>query len=303
MSAIRIENLSKSFGFFKTIHAVKNLSLEIEAGQVYGLLGRNGAGKTTTIRMLLDLVRPDEGNVYIYGKHVRREHDVLRRIGAQVEGANFYNFLTGRRNLEVLALVTNMENPQKRIDELLALMGMTERSKRYVKGYSTGMKQRLGLVATLLHDPDLIILDEPTNGLDPQGIQEIRYFIRELVDKYGKTVLLSSHLLGEVEQICDRVAIIDKGELVREGRVSDLLSDQVKISVEAEPLDKAMQILSQHWTCHKNARALIVDAGREDAPQIVAQLVEHQVKVFEVQRHRQSLEEFFLSVTGVQDVS
>lgn len=303
MSAIRIENLSKSFGFFKTIHAVKNLSLEIEAGQVYGLLGRNGAGKTTTIRMLLDLVRPDEGNVYIYGKHVRREHDVLRRIGAQVEGANFYNFLTGRRNLEVLALVTNMENPQKRIDELLALMGMTERSKRYVKGYSTGMKQRLGLVATLLHDPDLIILDEPTNGLDPQGIQEIRYFIRELVDKYGKTVLLSSHLLGEVEQICDRVAIIDKGELVREGRVSDLLSDQVKISVEAEPFDQALQILSQHWTCHKNARALIVDAGREDAPQIVAQLVEHQVKVFEVQRHRQSLEEFFLSVTGVQDVS
>ncbi len=299
MNAITLENLSKSFGFLrrKRVQAVKNLTLEIESGQVYGLLGRNGAGKTTTIRMMLDLVRPDTGSVHIYGKHVRHQHEVLQRVGAQVEGANFYNFLTGRRNLEVLALVTNMDNPQARIDELLAQMGMTERARRLVRGYSTGMKQRLGLAAALLHDPDLIILDEPTNGLDPQGIQEIRYFIRDLVDKQGKTVLLSSHLLGEVEQICDRVAIINQGELIREGKVSELLSEQIKLHVEAAPLDQAHALLSPHWTCHLNTSALIVDAGRDDAPHVIAKLVENQIKVYEVMRHRQSLEEYFLSVT------
>src|SRR5690606_7456231 len=149
----------------------------------------------------LDLIRPNQGDVFLFGKHVRRERSVLSRVGALVEGAAFYNFLTGWRNLEVLALTANLDISRAEIDRMLADLEMLERSKRPVRGYSTGMKQRLGLAAALLGNPDLVILDEPTNGLDPQGIQEVRRFIRELADKHGKTVFLSSHLLNEVEQV------------------------------------------------------------------------------------------------------
>ena len=246
--AIRIHNLSKTFGRRrKRIEAVKHVTLEIPVGQVYGFLGPNGAGKTTTIRMLLDLIKPTEGEVTIFGKHVRHEHGVLRRVGAIVEGAAFYNFLTGRRNLEVLARTANEFDP-RRIDALLEQVGLAHRAHQRVKGYSTGMKQRLGLAAALLSDPDLLILDEPTNGLDPEGMHEIRQFIRSLADDHGKTVFLSSHLLGEVEQVCDRVAIINLGEIVREGVVAELLEGKSRLRVEASPLDRAAAVLSEHWT-------------------------------------------------------
>jgi len=295
--AIRLENLSKSFGLRRSIHAVKNLNLEVKAGQVYGFLGPNGAGKTTTIRMLIDLIRPRSGQVYIFGKSVRREREVLQRVGAQVEGAMFYNFLTGRRNLEVLALTANLDIPGQEIDRLLAQVGMLDRSRRAVGGYSTGMKQRLGLAATLLSNPDLIILDEPTNGLDPQGIQEMRLFIRDLVDQQGKTVFLSSHLLSEVEQVCDRVAIINQGEIIREGTVHDLVSENLRLRVQAEPLDKAAEIIREHWSVTAINGHLQIDASREDAPQIVQKLVGQGIKVYEITSQRQSLEEYFLSVT------
>ncbi|MBN1201824.1 MAG: ABC transporter ATP-binding protein [Anaerolineae bacterium] len=295
--AIHIENLSKTFGRFrKRIHAVKNLNLDIHAGQVYGFLGPNGAGKTTTICMLLDLVLPTQGDVYIYGKHVRREHDVLRRVGAIVEHAAFYNFLPARKNLEVLARTGNHYDPD-RITALLAQVGLTDRARQRVKGYSTGMKQRLGLAAALLHDPDLLILDEPTNGLDPAGMHEIREFIRDLVDNHGKTVFLSSHLLGEVEQICDRVAIISLGQIVREGAVADLLAGKAQLRVEASPLDKAAAVLREHWTLSTgNSQWMMVNAPREDVPHVVRKLVEHDINVYEVSSQRQTLEQYFLSV-------
>ena len=298
--AIRIENLGKTFGLHslrkkRRIQAVKNLNLEIHAGQVYGFLGPNGAGKTTTIRMLLDLILPTEGNAYIYGQHVRRQHGVLRRVGAIVEGASFYNFLSGRRNLEVLARTANQYDPA-RIDALLEQVGLTERAHQRVKGYSTGMKQRLGLAAALLTDPDLLILDEPTNGLDPSGMHEVRQFIRELVDEQGKTVFLSSHLLNEVEMVCDRVAIINMGEIVREGAVRELLAGKASLHVEALPLDKAAAVLRDNWTVSTNGQRLSVEAAREDVPQVVRRLVEHGVNVFEVTHQRQTLEEYFLAV-------
>ena len=298
--AIQIDHLSKSFGWraSKRVQAVKNLALEIKAGQVYGFLGPNGAGKTTTIRMILDLVRPNSGDVYLFGKHVRREREILSRVGSLVEGALFYNFLTGRRNLEVMALTSNLEVSTQEIDRLLAQVELTERSRRKVKGYSTGMKQRLGLAAALLGNPDLIILDEPTNGLDPHGIQEVRRFIRDLADKEGKTVFLSSHMLNEVEQVCDRVAIINKGELIREGRVSELLESQTLTRVEAEPLEKATAILSEHWTVSPDGKnGVIIDATRRDVPQVVEKLVENEIKIYQVTTQHQSLEEYFLSVT------
>lgn len=299
--AIRMVNLSKTFGRRKSrrIQAVKSIDLEIATGQVYGFLGPNGAGKSTTIRMLLDLILPSGGNAYIYGKHVRREHGVLRRVGAIVEGAAFYNFLTARRNLEVLARTGNRYDPA-RIDALLEQVGLAERANQRVKGYSTGMKQRLGLAAALLHDPDLLILDEPTNGLDPGGMHEIREFIRRQADEFGKTVFLSSHLLGEVEQVCDRVAIINMGEIVREGVVADLLAGKAHLRVEAAPLDKAAAILGEHWTVSANTQWLTVQASREDTPHVVRRLVEHGVDVFQVSLQRQSLEEYFLAVVQEQ---
>jgi len=296
-AAIRVENLTKVFGRLgrRRIVAVQNLNLEIQAGQVYGFLGPNGAGKTTTIRMLLDLILPTTGSAYIYGQHVRRNHEVLRRVGAIVEGASFYNFLSGRKNLEVLARTGGHYDPE-RIGKLLRQVGLLERANQRVKGYSTGMKQRLGLAAALLGDPDLLILDEPTNGLDPGGMHEVRLFIRELVDQQGKTVFLSSHLLGEVEQICDRVAIINRGQIVREGAVSDLLAGKSTLRVEAAPLDKAAAVLKDHWTVAMNGQWLTVNATHEDVPQVVRRLVENDVSVYEIASQRQTLEEYFLAV-------
>lgn len=295
-SAIRVESLSKTFGRGKKrVQAVKNLNLEVKAGQVYGFLGPNGAGKTTTIRMLLDLILPTHGSAYIYGQPVRRHHEVLRRVGAIVEGASFYNFLTGRRNLEVLSRTADHYDPV-RINALLEQVGLAGRANQRVKGYSTGMKQRLGLAAALLGDPDLLILDEPTNGLDPSGMHEIRGFIRDLVEKQGKTVFLSSHLLGEVEQVCDRVAIINMGEIIREGAVQDLLEGKSQLRIEAAPLDKAAAVLGEHWTVSANGQWLAVGASHEDTPHVIRRLVENGIDIYEVSSQRQTLEDYFLAV-------
>jgi ABC-2 type transport system ATP-binding protein len=302
--AIRIENLHKHFGRRpgKRVHAVKNLNLEVPSGQVYGFLGPNGAGKTTTIRVLLDLIRPNQGHVYLFGRHVRRERSVLSRVGAMVEGASFYNFLTGRRNLEVFALTSNLDLPGARFDQVLTLVDMQERSRRRVKGYSTGMKQRLGIAAALLTDPDLLILDEPTNGLDPHGIAEIRELIRSLANEHGKTIFLSSHQLAEVEQTCDRVAIINKGELLREGGVIDLVTEKAQFRIRAKPLAKALAVLNDRWTCVAHtADDLLVDVRKDDTPLIVKKLVENDIQVYEVSPHRRTLEDIFLSVTEGED--
>ena len=296
--SIHTENLSKHFGRGKKrIEAVKSVELTVEPGQVYGFLGPNGAGKTTTIRMLLRLLHPTTGRAYIYGQDVARHPEVLRRVGAIVEGATFYNFLTARRNLEVFARTADQYDPA-RIDSLLAQVGLAERKHQRVKGYSTGMKQRLGLAAALLGDPDLLILDEPTNGLDPSGMHEIREFIRRLATEQGKTIFLSSHLLSEVEQICDRVAIIQRGQIVREGVVSELLEAKTALRVEARPLEAAAAALSAHWSVTTNSTWLSVQATREEIPAIVRRLVESNIDIYQVTSQRQTLEEYFLSVVG-----
>jgi ABC-2 type transport system ATP-binding protein len=296
--AVRLENLSKAFGSRKKqVRAVSQINLEVQGGQVFGFLGPNGAGKTTTIRMMMDLIRPTTGRVLIYGQPVQGHPRTLQRVGALVEDATFYNYLSGRRNLEVLANTGGYPD-QSRIDELLEQVGMSDRAHRKVKGFSTGMKQRLGLAAALLNDPDLVVLDEPTNGLDPAGIQEMRYFIRDLAHKQGKTVFLSSHLLSEVEQVCDRVAIINQGEIVREGAVSDLLSHRAELRIEALPLDRAASVLAERWKVEINTGWLTVEASREDAPHIVRRLAEQDVDVYQVTVRRQTLEEYFMDATA-----
>ena len=297
-SAIQLENVSKIFGRRrKRVEAVRQLSLDVSAGQVFGFLGPNGAGKSTTIRMMMDLIRPSAGNVLLFGQPVQNNLPLLRRVGALVEGATFYDFLTGRKNLEVLARSGGCYD-EARIQTLLEQVGMAGRADRRVQGYSTGMKQRLGLAAALLNDPDLVILDEPTNGLDPAGIQDVRHFIRNLAEKQGKTVFLSSHLLSEVEQVCDQVGIISNGRLVQTGNVAELLSSQAVIRLEVMPADRALGLLLPKWPTKENGRWLEVQAPREAGPEIVQQLVAAEVQVFQMVVQQQSLEDLFLAATA-----
>lgn len=301
LPAIRLENVSKTFGRGKRqVRAVRNLSLTVEAGQVYGLLGPNGAGKTTTIRILLGLIRPTEGCTSIYDQNVQTQHAVLHQVGAIVEGATAYPFLSGRGNLAVLARTSGHYDPAH-IDALLKQVGLADRANQRVRGYSLGMKQRLGLAQALLSDPKLLIFDEPTNGLDPAGIQEFRQFVRDLVDKHGKTVCLSSHLLNEVEQVCDRVAIIHKGKLIREGVVSELLSQHAQLRIEVSPREKAEALLNSRWHASADGdHSLIVQATHDDIPHIVRLLVAQAIDVYEIAPQRQTLEEYFLDVTNGQ---
>ena len=297
-SAIQLENVSKIFGRRrKRVEAVRQLSLDVSAGQVFGFLGPNGAGKSTTIRMMMDLIRPSAGSVLLFGQPVQNNLPLLRRVGALVEGAAFYDFLTGRKNLEVLARSGGCYD-EARIQTLLEQVGMAGRADRRVQGYSTGMKQRLGLAAALLNDPDLVILDEPTNGLDPAGIQDVRHFIRNLAEKQGKTVFLSSHLLSEVEQVCDQVGIISNGRLVQTGNVAELLSSQAVIRLEVMPADRALGLLLPKWPTKENGRWLEVQAPREAGPEIVQQLVAAEVQIFQMVVQQQSLEDLFLAATA-----
>lgn len=296
---IKLENVSKTFGRRKRrVAAVRQLSLQVAQGQVFGFLGPNGAGKSTTIRMMMDLIRPTAGQVRLFDQPVKNNYQLMRRVGALVEGAAFYDFLTGRKNLEVLAQTADCYDPA-RIQMLLERVGMADRADRKVQGYSTGMKQRLGLAAALLNDPDLVILDEPTNGLDPAGIQEMRHFIRELADNQDKTIFLSSHLLSEVEQVCDEVGIIHNGRLVQTGNVAELLSTQTLIRVEVQPTDRALALLQSAWTVTENGRWLEIPAAKEAVPAIVQQLVAAQVEIFQVVVQQQSLEDLFLAATAM----
>jgi len=217
--ALSLHSLTKHFG---PVAAVNDLSLEVYAGELFGFLGPNGAGKTTTISMMLGLLRPTAGRVRVLGEEIApRRNAVLRFVGALVGAPGFYPYLSGRENLRLLARLYRGIG-DARIDEVLADLGLTEAADRKVKGYSTGMKQRLGLAAAMLHRPRLLMLDEPTTGLDPVGMAEMRQRLRALADG-GVTIFLSSHLLHEVEQICDRVAILRRGQLIAQGAVNDLL--------------------------------------------------------------------------------
>lgn len=300
--AIQLNNLSKTFGRRKReVEAVRGIDLQVPAGLVYGFLGPNGAGKSTTIRMVMDLIRPSGGEALVYGRNVQKDHAVLQRVGALVEGAAFYDFLPGRRNLEVLVR-TGDAYDAGRIQSLLEQVGLADRADQRVSGYSTGMKQRLGLAAALLNDPDLVILDEPTNGLDPAGIQEMRGFIRGLADEHGKTVFLSSHLLGEVEQVCDRVAIINQGEIVSEGRVADLLAGQSSLLLDVGEVARATAVLQARWSVSANGKWLVVMAGRTETPGLVQMLAAQNIAIYEMRRQRQSLEQFFLDVTTEKEI-
>lgn len=216
------KNLTKKF---RKQTSVSGLELRIEKGQIYGFLGPNGAGKTTTIRMLLGLIKPTEGDIHLFGRDIRKNRmQILQRIGSLVESPSYYGNLTGRENLEVIRRVRDLS--EARIAEALEIVRLSKAADRLAKEYSLGMKQRLGIAAALMSKPDLLVLDEPTNGLDPAGIHEIRELIKELPDKYGMTVLVSSHLLSEIDQMATQVGIIMNGKLIFQDDIEALRKKQ-----------------------------------------------------------------------------
>jgi ABC-2 type transport system ATP-binding protein len=290
---IETHELGKRYG--ERIVAVDRLSLRVRRGEVYGFLGPNGAGKTTTLRMLLGLVRPTSGSAVVLGASPGSPES-LARVGALIESPTFYPFLSGRNNLRVLARYS--ATPETRIEPVLEEVDLAGRADDRFETYSLGMKQRLGIAAALLKDPELLILDEPTNGMDPAGMAEMRGFIRTL-GRGRRTVLLSSHLMSEVEQVSDRVGVIHKGALVREGTVNELRGRE-SLWVRAEPLEGAERVLESVRAVGRVARVdggLRVAADPAAAPTINRALVEAGIAVAELRPERDSLEKIFLELT------
>jgi ABC-2 type transport system ATP-binding protein len=293
-AAILTENLTKHFG---SRTAVDGVSLHVRPGEVFGFLGPNGAGKTTTIGMLLGLIAPTAGRAVVLGHDVQRAPAAaLRGVGAMIEAPAFYPYLSGRDNLRVLARADGL--PDARVDEALALVELAPRGRDRFRVYSQGMRQRLGIAAALLRRPQLIMLDEPTNGLDPAGQQEIRALVRALAGA-GQTIFLCSHLLHEVEQLCARVAILKQGRVVAQGEVAELLRRGVLVRVNGD-VGRAVELLRRvAWVGGVEPRdgALLVDAPAERAAEINALLTANALPVAEIRVYEERLEDFFLNVT------
>jgi ABC-2 type transport system ATP-binding protein len=296
-AVLTTRRLSKSYG---SRPAVRGLDLEVRRGEVFGFLGPNGAGKTTTIRMALGLVRPTSGSVEILGRDVQRHRaEVLPRVGALVETPALYPYLSGRDNLRAFAYMLGGV-PGTRLDEVLDLALLAGRQKDRVRSYSLGMKQRLGVAIALLNDPDLLLLDEPANGLDPAGIVEMRDLLRRLAAA-GKTVFVSSHVLAEVQQICDRVAIVNLGSLVRLATVAELLAGHGEFVLALRDPAPALALLhGQPWgaSARLEAGALVATSPTGMGRDLVRFLAQAGIWADTIDERQRNLEEIFLSLTG-----
>lgn len=296
---IEITGLTKKY---KELTAVDNLDLTVYRGDVFGFLGPNGAGKSTTIRMLLSLIKPTSGKISIFGKRLtRHRNEILKNIGAIIEKPDFYTYLSAYANLELFGRLSGADVSEKNIMKYLELVNLAGRSKSKVKTFSHGMKQRLGLAQALLHDPELIILDEPTTGLDPQGIKEIRDLIIHLSKDLNKTVLLSSHILKEVEVIANRMIIINKGKKQVEGFVKDLMNhDSFKVKIEFEEDEKiAGLIKNSQWNEKADNitnKSMDLNIPKEEIPEINKWLVAQGCRVISITL-KGSLEDYFLKIT------
>jgi len=282
---------------------VDSLSLQVERGDIFGFLGQNGAGKSTTIRMALGLVRPTSGHVRVLGFDIARHPlKALARTGAIVEAPAFYEHFSGEQNLILLSKMSGGAEP-RRIQEVLSIVGLSGRARDPVRVYSHGMKQRLGIAQALLPGPELIVLDEPTDGLDPQGIHEVRALIRKLRDDMGLTVFLSSHLLHEVEQICNRVGIIDHGRLLYQGAIEDLVAGGKMVKLTVDRTDEAYKLLASDPSLAVSLngdKSLYLKVSDEQIPSINAMLVERGFRVMELSPQNETLEQVFLRLTKPQ---
>ncbi|MTT32661.1 ATP-binding cassette domain-containing protein [Terrilactibacillus sp. BCM23-1] len=293
--ALTVRNLYKRMGR-KDI--IKGVSFDVFPGEVFGFLGPNGAGKTTTIRMIVGLIKPTSGDIFIAGHNIRTQFTkAMQQLGCIVENPELYDYLSGRENLEYFARMDRSID-KKRIEEVTKLVKLESRIHDRVKTYSLGMRQRLGIAQALLSGPKLLILDEPTNGLDPAGIHEMREFIRSLAKESQLSVLVSSHLLSEIQLLCDRVAIMTNGEVIKTDRVSSLLTTKEKVIWNVSPISKAREILQKETDVTEHLEGLITPYSEENVSLWNKKLVNKGVQVNEIKKMKPALEDLFLELTG-----
>lgn len=286
---VELRNLTKVIGRKKIID---DLNLSLYPGQITGFLGPNGAGKTTTIRMMVGLMKPTSGDVLIEGKSLIADFEgSISKVGVIVENPELYKYMSGYKNLIHFARM-HKDVTKERIDEVIAQVGMENRIHEKVSTYSLGMRQRLGLAQALLHRPKFLILDEPTNGLDPAGIREFRIYLRSIAEKEGVSIFISSHMLSEIELMCDRIAIIQNGQLLN---VEETVTvNETYYYIEASPIEKVEQLL----TGERLDNGLLVQMNKEEIPTMVEKLVAEGIQIFAIQSHTKTLEDQFLELTG-----
>ena len=302
MSNYIIETRRLDFLFRSGQPILQQLSLQIPAGSIYGFLGPNGAGKTTTLRLILGLLKKQDGSITLFGKELAGHRlDILSRLGSLIEQPSLYLHLSGRENLEIFRL--SYQCPKKRIDEVLNIVRLKDAASKKVKAYSLGMKQRLSIAIALLHDPELLILDEPTNGLDPSGIIETRELIKALNRDHGKTIMVSSHMLAEVEKMATHVGIINKGKLMFQGALHELhqlKSKQSAIEIEVNDTAKAQRVLNGHFPVKEvnGSRLLVNFESKEKAALLNRTLIQQDVEVYQMALTQNDLENLFIEITS-----
>ncbi|WP_249871978.1 ABC transporter ATP-binding protein [Oceanobacillus saliphilus] len=293
---VKTKGLTKNFGKEKP---VTGLDMKIPKGEVYGFLGPNGAGKTTTIRMLLGLMKPTTGTIHIFQKDLRKERvNILKRVGSLVENPSYYPHLTAYENLEALRKILGV--PKKKIYEVLEIVRLSDVANKKVKGFSLGMKQRLGIAASLLNNPELLILDEPTNGLDPSGIIEIRQLIKRLPAEYGMTILISSHLLSEIDQMATTVGIVTNGKMIFQDSIEVMrMLSQQKISLKVNNSEQAWRSLLAKGikADYKDDTVLLSEHSNKKIAEAVRTLVQDGFSIYRVEEEKRSLEDIFLQMT------
>lgn len=297
---IKVTGLSKKF---RDIIAVDDLSFSVPENCIYGFLGQNGAGKSTTIRMLLTLVKPDSGEIEIFGKKLPEARtEVLQQTGALIEKPDLYKYLTAYENLKLFARLSGIKPGRRELLAQLEHVGLADRANDPINGFSQGMKQRLGIAVALVNDPQLVILDEPVNGLDPQGIADIRNLVLRLKTEWKKTIVISSHLLNEIELIADRMLIINKGKKVVEGKVAELLSPETQqVELITTNLQKTAELIrAGEWAPHlteTQADKLLLNMRRDSIPAFTTAMAEQGAEIISI-RPRHNLEDYFLKLTG-----
>ncbi len=295
---VEIKHLVKHYGKF---HAVEDVSFDVFRGDVFGFLGPNGSGKSTTIRTMLLLIKPTSGELKLFGKDLLKNRNyILQKIGCIVEKPDFYKYLSAEKNIEIFARLSGVNITKKKVHEIIEFVGLKGREKDKLGGFSHGMKQRLGIAQTLVHDPELIILDEPTTGLDPQGIIDIRNLILQLKNERKKTVLLSSHILSEIELIANRMVIINKGKTIVQGSVNELLNAQeLIVSIAVDNIEKAKQLIQNIGTDilidKIENNNLLLHISQEKIPVINKLFCDNNVNVYSIETKRK-LEDYFLKL-------
>lgn len=293
---VKTEGLTRKFGKER---AVSGLDMRIPKGEIYGFLGPNGAGKTTTIRMLLGLMKPSSGTIRIFQEDLKKERmNILKKVGSLVETPSYYPHLTAYENLEALRKIVGVS--KSRIGEVLEIVRLSDVANKKVKGFSLGMKQRLGIAAALLNKPELLILDEPTNGLDPSGIIEIRNLIKQLPSEYGMTILISSHLLSEIDQMATTVGIVTKGKMIFQDSIAAMrMHAQQKISLNVSDGEQAWRTLLGNGikVDYKEGKLLLNECSNENVAEVVRTLVQDEISIYRIEEEKLSLEDIFLKMT------